>query len=644
MRKLIFVFALVFSLASATAQNRCKEARAIFNLLKTYNLFNRPLDDQLLRKIVDEYAKMFDGQHRAMSQEAYEEILSHMPQLRKDLADGTCGFVEATYPILARQFERAFEFYSSDTFIKAGYNPEAVLRMNPSDYLPQAELPTRWLGLVQSNTLKYYFDNTPEPSEQDFIARYKDIRKFRQDSTSCAWPEAPTVNQYYDYLSKSVAHVFDNHTDFFSISEQEAYEASLSSEGYSIGIVPGYDSFDRLIVQHVQRGSEAYHAGIVVGDQIIRVLADSQTFMGHCLGFKEIERLFFAKDPKEVTLVLRLAKGGMAEYTLKKELATNEFNQIYGAVLNGNNKIGYVVLPGFYSSLISEGGTSSSSDIARHIYQLQQQGIQGLILDLRGNGGGSVLEAMQLIGLFVDQGPLLQIKEIGRAPELLQDRNRGVLYRGPLMVLVDESSASASELVALALQDLGRAVVVGTRTTGKATGQVIMPVIEGFDMLGGLKVTLGAYYSLKGNSPHGHGVTPDIRLPGIWLDLDTNDPIPPITALKHAKKLTSANWPLEQLRQKSEERVNANEKFSELQKVQSVLEQLMGPTGQLALTYPEYYEYYHLFDGLNKDLESMPFVVDHILGDYGRDELEKALLNDFYLHEAWSIFQDYFER
>src|SRR5690606_20178339 len=184
-------------------------------------------------------------------------------------------------------------------------------------------------------------------------------------------------------------------------------------------------------------------------------------------------------------------------------------------------KLGVITLPSFYMDweAYQKGDpnyNSTSSDVKKHIKEMQMQGINGLVLDLRNNGGGSLKEAVDLTGLFIKNGPVVQVKNSMKRTEVLEDEDNSVIYDGPLVVLINRFSASASEIFAGAIQDYGRGVVVGESSYGKGTVQTMVELdrfIQDKDQAGSLKLTVQKFYRVNGSSTQHKGVTPDIKLP-----------------------------------------------------------------------------------------------------------------------------------
>jgi carboxyl-terminal processing protease len=238
--------------------------------------------------------------------------------------------------------------------------------------------------------------------------------------------------------------------------------------------------------------------------------------------------------------VLDLSNHGKATFKIKKPDGTiktvmlwkegleddDDNNKVKSFVLNGNKKIGFISLPAFYQDWDNqrEGINGCANDVAKEILKLKKENIQGLILDLRYNGGGSVMEAVELAGIFLDAGPVAQFKGKDAKVFVLKDVNRGTMYDGPLLILVNGYSASASELVAGTLQDYNRALIVGSSTYGKATAQVVLPLdttittesnLNNIRAESFLKVTVSQLFRVNGTTAQFTGVIPDISLPGL---------------------------------------------------------------------------------------------------------------------------------
>jgi carboxyl-terminal processing protease len=244
----------------------------------------------------------------------------------------------------------------------------------------------------------------------------------------------------------------------------------------------------------------------------------------------ELDRMLGSNSQSELEVTVRTTAGEVKTVKLSKEKITNEESIVKSYVLHGTKNIGYINLPGFYSredeAIRDERDIKydgCANDVSKEIVKLRRDTIAGLILDLRYNGGGSMWEAMQLAGIFIDIGPVASVKDKEGKLHFLKDPNRGTIYDGPLMVLINGASASASEFVSAVLQDYNRAIIVGGNTYGKGTAQIVVPMdtlmpsktktYEDF-----VKVTEQKFYRVNGGTTQWKGVIPDINLPDPYSD------------------------------------------------------------------------------------------------------------------------------
>ncbi len=226
----------------------------------------------------------------------------------------------------------------------------------------------------------------------------------------------------------------------------------------------------------------------------------------------------------EVRLTLKKADGSVKVVTLiRDEIVQDEKFAKSVIIQSEKGKIGYIFLPEFYADFDNPKGNRCSVDVAREIIKLKDAKVDGIVLDLRNNGGGSLYDVVQMVGLFIDQGPVVQVRDRDGKPQVLNDRDKNVLYDGPLAVMVNEFSASASEIFAAAIQDYHRGVIIGsTSTYGKGTVQRNIPLDKnvGFNDLGGplgtVKLTLQKFYRINGGSTQLRGVASDIVLPDLY--------------------------------------------------------------------------------------------------------------------------------
>ncbi len=316
---------------------------------------------------------------------------------------------------------------------------------------------------------------------------------------------------------KAICNLYDPHTEYFSETEMEAFNKHLRDTEKGFGFEVEFDPSGSPIIARLQPGGPAWKTNLLhERDILISLKPDG----GASIDFADLDDLEIYQelnDPAVSTaeLLVKKTDGRLISVKLGKEKIENIENMISSFVLTKDTKVGYLSLPSFYTNPEMKEGRGCAEDVAREVIKLKKDGIKGLILDLRYNGGGSLKEALELAGLFIDMGPVGIFELKGNPPATLRDPNRGFVYDGPLLVLVNGLSASASEFIAAALQDYNRALIVGAKTYGKATGQEVTSLSSVTDKPGFVKITTSRLYRVSGNSLQQSGVTPDIGLPDV---------------------------------------------------------------------------------------------------------------------------------
>jgi carboxyl-terminal processing protease len=247
---------------------------------------------------------------------------------------------------------------------------------------------------------------------------------------------------------------------------------------------------------------------------------------------------------------------------------------VRSAIVNNKEKIGYIYLPDFYADYEKSNGARSAVDVAREVQKLKAEGVDGIVIDLRNNGGGYLSEVVQMVGLFIPDGPIVQVKDKQGRPTVLRDDDKSVLYTGPLAVMINEFSASASEIFAAAIQDYGRGIILGSSSTyGKGTVQRAIPFGRPLDLFSGrtefgaIKLTLQKFYRINGGSTQLRGVTPDVIIPDEYEFLkfrekDSENAMPWDEIQKSDFTKWKTEYNLSEIKAASEQRIKNNQNFS----------------------------------------------------------------------------------
>ena len=380
-----------------------------------------------------------------------------------------------------------------------------------------------WRKRVKNDALNLtLIGETWDEIRETLSARYERIRNGAHDVT-----EAEIFELYINSMMRSV----DPHSTYFTPRNSEEYRIQMSLSYQGIGATLQLNE-DMVTISDITPGGPAFRSGLLfTQDRIIGVSQSIDDDPVDVIGWELDDVVQLIRGPRGTDVTLHILRAGSLQgaapdvITITRDEIKLEEQAAKSSILEINNldsvvKIGVITVPSFYQDFDarSEGDddyTSTTRDVARLVGELQLESIDGLVIDLRNNGGGHLSEATSLTGLFIDEGPIVQIKERRGPANVLGDPSRGAIYSGPLAVLVNRYSASASEIFAGAIQDYGRGIVVGQQTYGKGTVQNMFNLdqFSRDDDYGQLTLTIGKYYRITGESTQHRGVLPDITLP-----------------------------------------------------------------------------------------------------------------------------------
>ncbi len=326
----------------------------------------------------------------------------------------------------------------------------------------------------------------------------------------------------FNVFVNAITNTMDPHTEFFPPVDKRYFDEEMSGRFFGIGAQLQYDE-GNIKISSIVAGTPAWKSNELKPGDIIQKVAQGKEEPVDLTGFlvTDAVKLIRGKKGTTVNLTVKKADGSVKVVSLvRDEIVQDETFARSAIVKSANAKIGYIFLPEFYADFENSNGNRSYIDVAKEVTKLKEQSVDGIIIDLRNNGGGSLYDVVQMAGLFIEEGPIVQVKDRDNKPSVLRDKDKNVLYSGPLAVMVNEFSASASEIFAAAIQDYGRGVVIGsTSTYGKGTVQrnIGLDPETGFSMsnsdLGTVKLTLQKFYRINGGSTQLRGVTSDIVLP-----------------------------------------------------------------------------------------------------------------------------------
>ena len=334
-------------------------------------------------------------------------------------------------------------------------------------------------------------------------------------------------DENFSTFVNAITGTMDPHTNYFAPVDKRTFDEGMKGSFYGIGAQLKEDD-GKIKISSLISGGPAWKGGALkVEDEIIKVAQGAEEPVD-VTGYSVTDAVKIirgAKKGSEVRLTVRRMDGSITVISIIRDEIKLDDTFARSAIINGDHKVGYIYLPEFYVDFNNPKGAKCSEDVAREIEKLKAENVEGIIMDLRGNGGGSLPEVVKMVGLFIEDGPVCVVK--GRdedKPYQWKDKDKSVLYTGPLTVMVDEFSASASEIFAAAIQDYKRGIVIGsTSTFGKGTVQRNIPLNpesenamfsnKEVEDLGSVKLTLQKFYRVNGGATQLKGVTPDIVIP-----------------------------------------------------------------------------------------------------------------------------------
>lgn len=488
---------------------------------------NRELDDALSQDIFKRYLDTLDPSKIYFTQDDIRSFEKYRTSIDDALKSGN---VEPAYAVYRKLRERVLEriaYTDSVLADKPDLTRDETFEFDRTDAdwaTSASELDDYWRKRVKNEALGLILaDKSWEEARKTLDKRYDNFRRrvFQVNS-----------EDVFEMFINSYVQTLDPHTSYFSPRDSEEFEIrmSLSYEGIgaSLQVEDEYVSIVRVLP-----GGSAYKADVLKpNDRITGVAQGDDTEFVDVVGWRLDDVVDLIRGPKDSLVRLQILPAGAAPGSEEKtvELVRSEIKLEEQAAQaevidveqdSQSRKMGVIQIPAFYldyraKMMGAEDFRSTTRDVRRLIDDLKSQNVDGLVIDLRDNGGGSLQEATELTGLFIDQGPVVQIRSSGGALEVAEDNDAGVAWDGPLVVLVNRFSASASEIFAGAIQDYHRGLVVGTTTYGKGTVQNLFDLNRHFNSdleLGQLKMTIGKFYRVTGSSTQHRGVVPDVTLP-----------------------------------------------------------------------------------------------------------------------------------
>jgi carboxyl-terminal processing protease len=540
----LVVIAAVFLASSVKKPDRQppgryeKIIRNIYEMIKEGHYSPKAIDDSFSRKIFYRYFEALDPNKNIFLQEDLQTLKKKYElNIDDEMRGAPVEFFLAAGNVFNTRMEETALLYKEILAKPFEFNTDEILVADPAKVQFPATLAERkeyWRKWLKYQTLEKYVElldlreknkdnkeiTVKSDAELEKEAREKVIKVM--DRTFDRYRHKFTEEDKFTIFAKTITNLMDPHTEFFPPVDKRYFDEQMSGRFYGIGASLIYDE-GNIKINTLMTGSPAWKSGeIQVGDIILKV-GQGQEEPVELTGYvvEDAVKLIRGRKGTEVKLTLRKQDGTIKTVSLIRDEIVQDETFARSAIINtGTARLGYIYLPEFYADFDRPDGNRSYSDVANEIRKLKENKVDGIVMDLRNNGGGSLYDVVQMVGLFIEKGPVVQVKDRDGRPNILEDKNRDILYDGPLAVMVNEFSASASEIFAAAIQDYGRGVIIGsTSTYGKGTVQrnIGLDSEAGFmssnSNLGTIKLTLQKFYRVNGGSTQLKGVRSDIVLP-----------------------------------------------------------------------------------------------------------------------------------
>ncbi|MFN8302203.1 MAG: carboxy terminal-processing peptidase [Saprospiraceae bacterium] len=673
-----------FGSGDPNPQKEAALVRTMMGGLDRMHFQPKPIDDDFSTQVFDLYLKNIDGGKRFFTQADIDQLNPFKQQIDNQLQNGTFEFFNLSSQLLDQSLTKTQGWYREILAKPLDFTANQTLEADGKKLTwanNDAELRQRWEAWMKYEVLNRINDEQEKQEKPAYTGEKKSFEALEAESRQKVldvydkWfkrMEKMDRDRRMEIFLNAVTNVFDPHTGYFSPKEKENFDIQMSGKLEGIGARLQSDG-EKTSVTEIVPGGPAWKDGTLQPKDVVLKVGQEGAEPMDVMGLDIDDVVSKIRGPKGTRVFLTIQKpdGSVKEVTLTRDVVIMEEGFAKSLILHSNQtpdaRVGYIYLPKFYADFTPQGLTSCAQDVAKEIDKLKGENVKGIILDLRNNGGGSLRDVVQMSGLFIEQGPIVQVKSRTKNPEIMEDLDPRVQYGGPLIVMVNGYSASASEILAAAMQDYGRALIVGaSRTYGKGTVQRFFDLDNAtgdnsVKPLGQMKITVQKFYRITGKTTQLDGVTPDIVLPDFYNLLDNGErendyplqanTIDPVAFGQNAYHI--ADMP--QLRTASENRVKADPTFKLITENASRLRKMEDQS-----TYPLEAAKYRLweerqkkeserFENIFKPIDD--FVVENLAADLPQIQSDTSRIarnedwikdrrKDIQLYETLRIMQD----
>ena len=599
MRKDLFTPLLAFIMCLASCSFVSKDfdtsdkdslvIQLITYVLDQAHYLDKEINDDFSEKVFNTFIENLDPYKRYFYSTDIEDFSKYKYSIDDSFKNPDLEFFELVYNRYNKRFTESKLIYSEILSNPFNFDLDELCECDfeKLDYVDNKnDLYERWRKLLKIYVIDNYHDEIKDDQrkldeDSTFTSRSvkeieKSVRGDLFDTMNDSYRFMQEELQRQDWLSvyiNSFVSQYDPNTSYLDPESRERFDVDMSGNYAGIG-ARLQKKIDKVEITEVISGGPAWRENILEkGDIILKVRQENEDEATGILGMRLSEAVKLIKGEKgtKVYLTIKKVDGSVSEISVKRDIVLLEETYIKSSIVEKNsNSFGIINIPKFYIDFDNQSNRDAAKDLRTEINRLKEEGVQGLIIDLRNNGGGALKTVVDMAGMFIKTGPVVQVKYFDKEKQILSDRDRSILWSGPLVILVNEGSASASEILAAAMQDYKRAIIIGgNQTWGKGTVQNVFPLnrmVKGNTNgdLGALRYTTQKYYRINGGSVQLEGVKSDINVPYRYKYLDfgekdSENPLQWDEIEKADYSLWQSNFDFDQAIEKSKIRMQEND-------------------------------------------------------------------------------------
>ena len=654
-------------------------------VLDQAHYLDKEIDDNFSEKVFNTFLENLDPYKRYFYASDIEEFSEYKYSIDDAFKNPNFDFFDLVYERYKERMSESEKIFNKILSTPFDFSKDEVCECDFEvlDYVQtNHELYDRWRKLLKIYVIENYHNEIEDDLrkfEKDSLFQIRNLDLIEKETRESL---SETMIQNYRFVSEemqrsdwlsvyinSFVSQYDPNTSYLDPESKDRFDVDMSGNYAGIG-ARLQKKIDKVEITEVISGGPAWRDNILEkGDAILKVRQDDEEEPVSILTMRlsEAVKLIKGKKGTKVHLTVKKVDGSISEVTVKRDIVQLEETYIKSSIVEkNNNNYGIINIPKFYIDFDNQSNRDAAKDLKTEIQRLKEQGIKGLVIDLRNNGGGALKTVVDMAGMFIKNGPVVQVKYFDKEKQVLSDRDRSILWTGPLVILVNEGSASASEILAAAMQDYKRAIIIGgNQTWGKGTVQNVFPLnrmVRGNTNgdLGALRYTTQKYYRINGGSVQLEGVKSDINVPYRYkyLDFGEKDSENPLEwdEIDNVDYTTwQSNFDFDQAIQKSKYRMSNNE-YLKLVDENAKWIKAVRDDKLINLNYDKFKKELEenlsetkKFDALNDfsmdfNFKSLPYEIDLIEKDsvlgIKRKRWHKSLNKDVYIEEALNVLSD----